>query len=273
MNFTVGTDEAAFGESVRAAVADFRPPAWIPGAIVDDRDPALRTRLTAVGLGEAAETGRGFVAAAGLELGRSLAPLALLDELVTGEHALAASGFARYTGGRSTALDLREEGAFVVPLEGVVAEPALDGQGFARLSGEGEEVPFPDLAVWAAFHVAYLGGLAGSALSLAVEHARSRIQFGRPLLGLAPVQQTLADAATLARGLELLAWEQREDEWPALAHAGEAACRVCEIAHQVHGAIGFSLEAPVHSFFRRAHATRLFAGAVARAARLVGAAT
>jgi butyryl-CoA dehydrogenase len=273
MNLTVGADEAAFGESVRAALADFRPPAWTPGAMVDDRDPALGARLITVGLQEAAEAGRGFVAAAGLELGRSLAPLSPLDELVAGEHALAACGFGRYTRGRSTALDLREEGAFVVSLAGVVPEPAFDGQGFSRLSGDGEETAFPDLAVWAAFHVAYLSGLASSALSLAVEHARSRMQFGRPLLHLAPVQQMLADAGTLAQGLELLAWEEREDEWPALAHAGEAACRVCEVAHQVHGAIGFSLEAPVHSFFRRAHATRLFAAAVARVVRLVGAVT
>lgn len=271
MNFAVGPEEAAFGESVRSALAGYRPPAWTPGAVVDDRDPTLGARLAAVGLGEAAEAGRGFVAAAGRELGRSLAPLALFDELVAGEHALAASGFARYTQGRSAALDLREEGAFVVPLEGVLPQPALDGQGFAYLSGEGEEAPFPDLQAWMAFHVAYLGGLADSALSLTVDHARSRIQFGRPLLGLAPVQQALADAATLARGLELLAWEERDDEWPGLAYAGQAACRVCEIAHQVHGAIGFSLEAPVHSFFRRAHATRLFTVAVARAARFLGA--
>jgi butyryl-CoA dehydrogenase len=271
MNFAVGPEEAAFGDSVRSALAGHRPPAWTPGAVVDDRDPELEARLAAIGLADAAEAGRGFMAAAGLELGRSLAPLAVFDQLVAGEQALAASGLARYTQGRSAALDLREEGAFVVPLERVVPEPALDGQGFARLSSEGEEALFPDLQAWAAVHVAYLGGLADSALSLAVDHARSRVQFGRPLIDLAPVQQALADAATLTRGLELLAWEEREDEWPGLAHAGEAACRVCEVAHQVHGAIGFSLEAPLHSFFRRAHATRIFTAAVAHAARPVGA--
>lgn len=273
MNFAPGLDETAFRESMRACLAGYRPAPWAPGAAVDDRDPALSDRLAALGLGEAGQAGHGFVAAAGLELGHALAPLAVIDELVAGEHALAASSLARYTRGRSTALDLREDGAFVVPLDGLAPEPALDGQGLVRLPEEGDEVPFPELELWAAFHVAYLGGLAGAALSLAVDHARSRVQFGRPLLALAPVQQTLADAATLARGLELLAWEEREDPWPALAHAGEAACRVCEIAHQVHGAIGFSLEASVHSFFRRAHATRLFAAAVSRAARLVGVAT
>jgi butyryl-CoA dehydrogenase len=270
MNFVVGAEEAAFGESVRAALEGYQPDSWEPGTALDDREPALARRLDELGLAEAAEAGHGFVSAAGLELGRALAPLAVFDELAVGEHALAASGLARYARGRSSALDLRDEGAFLVPLaEGLQPEPALDGQGFARLAEAGEEVAFPDLAAWAAFHVAYLGGLAGAALSLAVEHARSRHQFGKPLLALAPVQQSLADAASLARGAELLAWQEHEDVWPALAYAGEAACRVCEIAHQVHGAIGFSLEGPVHSFFRRAQATRVFTAAVARAARSV----
>jgi butyryl-CoA dehydrogenase len=270
MNFVVGAEEAAFGESVRAALEGYRPDSWEPGAALDDRDTALARRLDELGLTEAAEGGHGFVSAAGLELGRALAPLAVFDELAVGQHALSASGLARYVRGRSSALDLRDEGAFLVPLaEGLQPEPALDGQGFARLAGEGEEAAFPELAVWAAFHVAYLGGLAGAALSLAVEHARSRQQFGKPLLALAPVQQSLADAASLARGAELLAWQEHEDVWPALAYAGEAACRVCEIAHQVHGAIGFSLEAPIHSFFRRAHSTRVFSDAVAHVARSV----
>jgi butyryl-CoA dehydrogenase len=270
MNFLVGAEETAFGESVRAALVGYRPGSWEPGAALDDRDAALAERLDGLGLAEAAEAGHGFVAAAGLELGRGLAPLAVFDELAVGEHALAASGLARYARGRSSALDLREEGAFLVPLaEGLQPEPALDGQGFVRLTDQGEEASFPDLAAWAGFHVAYLGGLAAAALSLAVEHARSRHQFGKPLLALAPVQQSLADAASLARGVGLLAWQEHEDVWPALAYAGEAACRVCEIAHQVHGAIGFSLEAPIHSFFRRAHATRVFTVAVARVAREV----
>jgi hypothetical protein len=274
MNFAVGAEEAAFGESVRAALTGYRPDSWVPGAALDDRDSALADRLDALGLAEAAEAGPGFVSAAGLELGRALAPLSLFDQLVAGEHALAASGLARYAQGRSAALDLREDGAFLVPLdEGLQPEPAFDGQGFVRLTDQGTDVSFPELAVWGAFHVAYLGGLAGVALSLAVEHARSRHQFGRPLLALPPVQQALADAASLTRGVELLAWEEHEDVWPALAYAGDAASRVCEVAHQVHGAIGFSLEARVHSFFRRAHAVRLFTSAVARAARLAATAT
>lgn len=267
MNFAVGADEAAFAETVRGALAGYQPVGWSPGAALDDRDASLSAGLNALGIAEAAEAGHGFVAAAGLELGRACAPLALFDELAVGETALAASGLARYADGRSAALDVRKDGSFLVPLEGAQIEPALDSQGFVRLRDAGERAPFPELGTWAAFHTAYLGGLAAAALALALDHARARIQFGKPLLALAPVQQMLADAAAVARGLELLAWEDAGDPWPALVHAGGAACRVCEVSHQVHGAIGFALEAPLHSFFRRAHATRIFTGAVARAAR------
>jgi butyryl-CoA dehydrogenase len=267
MNFSIGADEAAFGETVRGALAGHRPVDWSPGAALDDRDGALAAKLDALGLAEAAEAGHGFVAAAGLELGRACAPLASFDEQAVGALALAASGIARYVDGRGVALDLRSDGAFLVPLDGARYEPALDSQGFARLRGLGEQAPFPELATWAAFHTAYLAGVAETALTLAVEHARARIQFGKPLLALAPVQQMLADATVLARGLGLLAWEETNDPWPALVHAGEAACRVCEVAHQVHGAVGYALEAPLHRYFRRAHATRVFTVAITRAAR------
>jgi len=267
VNFSIGADEAAFAETVRAALAAYQPVNWLPGAALDDRDASLSTALYALGIAEAADAGHGFVAAAGLEFGRVCAPLALFDELAVGETALAASGLARYADGRSAALDVRKDGAFLVPLEDAQIEPALDSQGFVRLRHAGERAPLPKLGTWAAFHTAYLSGLAEAALALAVEHARARIQFGRPLLALAPVQQMLADATALARGLELLAWEDASDPWPALVHAGGAACRVCEVSHQVHGAIGYALETPLHSFFRRAHATRIFTGAVAQAAR------
>jgi len=266
VNFSIGAEEAAFAETIRAALAGYRPVDWSPGAALDDDDAAVSARLHELGLADAAETGHGFVAAAGLELGRARAPLAFFDELAVGDAALAACGLARYAGRRSAALDLRDGGAFLVPLEGASIDAALDSQGFVRLGEGGEPVPFPDLRTWAAFHTAYFGGLASTTLALAVDHARARIQFGKPLLALAPVQQLLAEAASLARGLELLAWEEADDPWPALVHAGEAACRVCEVSHQVHGAIGYALEAPVHSFFRRAHATRIFTRAVARTA-------
>ena len=61
------------------------------------------------------------------------------------------------------------------------------------------------MAAWTAASTGYLAGLAEESLRLALEHARSRHAFGAPLAALEPVQQMLADAATLVDGLRLLA--------------------------------------------------------------------
>ena len=172
MNFGVGTEEAAFAEAVRGALVGYERAAWSPGAALDDRDPLLAARLRTLGVADAADAGHGFVAADGLELGRACAPLALFDELAVDEIAVAASGLARYAGGCSAALDMRQDGAFLVPLENAQMERALDSQGFVRLSGSGERAPAPELETWASFHTAYLAGVAAAALALAVDHAR-----------------------------------------------------------------------------------------------------
>jgi len=267
MNFAVADEEAAFAETIRGALANYRPLSWSPGAALDDNDVSLSARLRELGLADAPDTGHGFVVVASLELGRACAPLAIIDELTVGDAALAVGGVARYADRARVAVDLRADGAFLVPLDGASLRAALDNQGFARVQSGGEPIPSPKLDTWSAFHTAYFAGLAAAALARAVQHARARVQFGKPLLALAPVQQLLADAASLAHGLELLAFEEAQDPWPALAHAGEAACRVCEISHQVHGAIGYALETPLHCFFRRAHATRVFTRAVIQTVR------
>jgi acyl-CoA dehydrogenase len=96
-------------------------------------------------------------------------------------------------------------------------------------------------------------------LRLALEHARSRHAFGAPLAALEPVQQMLADAATLADGLELLSGDVPGAD--ALAHAGDAAERAVANCMQVTGALGFTLEFPLQRAYRRARAARAWADA------------
>jgi alkylation response protein AidB-like acyl-CoA dehydrogenase len=69
---------------------------------------------------------------------------------------------------------------------------------------------------------------------------------------LAPVQQLLAGAATSVRGVRLLAGEQPDGD--ALAHAGVAVAEACAACHQATGAIGFTLEYPLHRYTQRARA-------------------
>jgi acyl-CoA dehydrogenase len=101
-----------------------------------------------------------------------------------------------------------------------------------------------------------LAGAARGALTAAVGYAGERIQFGRPIGKLQAVQQQLAlaaaevaaasAAASAAAGAASAhgfgAAPTRFAVAAAKARTGEAAGAVARIAHQVHGAIGFTRE-------------------------------
>ncbi len=115
-----------------------------------------------------------------------------------------------------------------------------------------------------------------SLLDLSVGYALERKQFGRPIAQFQAVQQQLAvlagEAAAAIRaadaGLEALADAFAEDgdagrleaavraAGVAKSRAGEAAGRGAEIAHQVHGAMGFTYEHRLHHRTRRLWAWR-----------------
>jgi alkylation response protein AidB-like acyl-CoA dehydrogenase len=116
---------------------------------------------------------------------------------------------------------------------------------------------------WVGASTGYLAGMSEEALRLALEHAQSRRAFGGPLSALEPVQQMLADAATLVDGLSLLAGDSPGLD--ALVHAGDAAERAVGICMQVTGALGFTTEFPLQRAYRRSRSARAWADAVAAA--------
>ena len=106
-------------------------------------------------------------------------------------------------------------------------------------------------------------GVAQRALDLGLEHARTRVQFGKPIGTYQAVSHPLAQTYTdveLARSLVYwAAWcVAEEDERAELAAAAskafatEAAVTACERSIQVHGGIGFTWEHPLHRFYKRA---------------------
>jgi alkylation response protein AidB-like acyl-CoA dehydrogenase len=106
-------------------------------------------------------------------------------------------------------------------------------------------------------------GVAQRALDLGVEHATTRIQFGKPIGTYQAVSHPLAQTYTdveLARSLVYwAAWCVAEDDERATvaaaaakAFATEAAVAACERSIQVHGGIGFTWEHPLHRFYKRA---------------------
>jgi acyl-CoA dehydrogenase len=97
-------------------------------------------------------------------------------------------------------------------------------------------------------------------LDYALAYAMEREQFGRPIGKFQAVQHMLADAAgqyaAAAAAAELAAEAYGGPELPfavaiAKARVGEAAGKVAEVCHQVHGAMGFTQEHPLHFFTRR----------------------
>jgi alkylation response protein AidB-like acyl-CoA dehydrogenase len=106
-----------------------------------------------------------------------------------------------------------------------------------------------------------LSGIADHVLALAVDYAKEREQFGRPIGSFQALAHILAEMAREAFGLERLCREAagvamddvaRLDNVSqvAKAHAGSAARAVTEGSLQVHGGIAFTVEHPLHRYYK-----------------------
>jgi acyl-CoA dehydrogenase len=126
------------------------------------------------------------------------------------------------------------------------------------------------LALGALMRASQIAGALGRCLDLAVEHANTRSQFGRPIGRFQAIQQALAELAAEVAAAEVAAaagWRAFEAGdvmfAPAVARirCSEAARLGAAIAHQVHGAIGVTDEHMLHYFTRRLWQWRLEFGA------------
>lgn len=134
-------------------------------------------------------------------------------------------------------------------------------------------------ALGAVMRSAQIAGALQAVLEISVRYATERVQFGRAIGRFQAVQQNLAvlagqgAAATAAAqaGIEAAA---RDLASPAIAaakiRAGEAASLGAAIAHQVHGAIGFTQEYPLNQLTRRLWSWRDEFGNESHWARLLG---
>ncbi len=119
-------------------------------------------------------------------------------------------------------------------------------------------------------------GAVGAMIDLAVEHARNRVQFGRPIGSFQGVRNRLAEAyvayTAAAAGLEL-AWEA-DDEYLAGMLAKSLAGRSARVAgthcQQVLAGIGFTAEHPFHRYLARALVLDSVLGSTAELRRAIG---
>jgi len=107
-------------------------------------------------------------------------------------------------------------------------------------------------------------------LDLAVEHAKTRVQGGRPIGAYQAIQHACADLVRdvdASRGLLYSAAWRLSDGLPAAAdvamakaYAGEACLTVARRGHQIFGAIGYCEEHPLHLLHKRILAAGLDCG-------------
>lgn len=117
-----------------------------------------------------------------------------------------------------------------------------------------------------------LVGAAEAAYDLAVEYAKQRVQFGRPIASFQVIKHKAVDMLhriELARvGSHYAAWAS-DVESPAReeavamvkSYAAEAAIFVTGEAIQIHGGVGFTWDCDAHLFYRRAKQIDLMLGA------------
>jgi acyl-CoA dehydrogenase len=113
-------------------------------------------------------------------------------------------------------------------------------------------------------------GMMSRALELSLDHARNRIQFGRPIADNQGIQWMLADmqvsmstsrllAYNTARLLDQGARAEREAAETKL-FVTEALQGVVDKAVQIHGGMGYMREHPVERLYRDARITRIYEG-------------
>ncbi|TDL74684.1 acyl-CoA dehydrogenase [Rhodococcus qingshengii] len=113
-------------------------------------------------------------------------------------------------------------------------------------------------------------GIAQGAFDKAVEYAKDRVQFGKPISALQAIQFKLADMATKIEASRLLTYQAawREDQGIPYGHqsamsklfAGDTAMEVALEAIQVFGGYGYTREYPVERYMRDAKITQIYEG-------------
>jgi alkylation response protein AidB-like acyl-CoA dehydrogenase len=138
-----------------------------------------------------------------------------------------------------------------------------DGRGWAAVAR------MLDLAA-IALAAEQVGG-ARMTLEMAVEYAKVRVQFGRPIGSFQAIKHRCADmlleveSATSAARYAGWAAAQGSDEVPAVASLAKSYCSEAYFHAaaeniQIHGGIGYTWEHPAHLYFKRAKSSELLLG-------------
>ncbi len=139
-----------------------------------------------------------------------------------------------------------------------------EGEGFANL--------MTTLSMSRLFCAAQAVGIAQGALDHAVSYAKERVQFGKPIAALSPIQFMIADMTAAVESSRLLSYSaaQMFDEGrsreagvqAAMAKfmASDTAMSVTTDAVQIHGGYGYMKDFPLERMMRDAKLTQIYTG-------------
>ncbi|MGB6068582.1 MAG: acyl-CoA dehydrogenase family protein [Desulfomonilaceae bacterium] len=148
-----------------------------------------------------------------------------------------------------------------IPAENLIGQ---EGGGFANL--------MKTLAMSRLFCASQAVGIAQGALDEAINYARERVQFGKPIAALAPIQFMVADMTAGVEFSRLLTHkaaqlfddgeEERAGTFAAMAKytASDTAMRVTTDAVQILGGYGYMKDYPVERMMRDAKLTQIYTG-------------
>ena len=114
-------------------------------------------------------------------------------------------------------------------------------------------------------------GGAQKVLEMAVEYAKVRVQFGRPIGSFQAIKHKCADMLLEVESAKSAAYygmwcaSEMNDELPSVASLAKAYCseayfHAADENIQIHGGIGFTWEHPAHLYFKRAKSSELIFG-------------
>ena len=124
-------------------------------------------------------------------------------------------------------------------------------------------------------------GVLDQALALTADHARTRVQFDRPIAAFQAVTQRLADAYIDVEAVRLTLWQaawrvaaglpSRAEVATAKFWAADAGHRVAHTAVHIHGGMGIDTDHPLHRYFVAAKRTEFELGSATTQLRRLGA--
>lgn len=176
-------------------------------------------------------------------------PLAAVDNGRPGRFVAAARTLLVIEGDRIGLV--RPDAGDLEPVESLFAYPMGRWKGGAKLTPLSRDEA-ANVRKWLRVALACeTSGLSHAAIASAVDHLTQRKQFGRPLGAFQALRHRMAECAVLAGGVRWLALKAADTADPgdaalAALHAQESATRMVYDLHQMLGAMGMTLEHPLH---------------------------